>query len=83
MPNDLKLSDRVGWRGACPTTARTKTALNANTLRAKIARAVTAVAVRCSAWLGVAVIRRFGGLQLIDWAMVLGLLTWGIWIALQ
>ena len=54
-PNDPKLSDGGGWRGACPTVERTKTALNANTWRAKIARAVTAVAVRCSALLGVAV----------------------------
>ena len=54
-PNDPKLSDGGAWRGADPTAERTKTVLNANTWRAKIARAVTAVAVRCSALLGVAV----------------------------
>ena len=53
-PNDPKLSDGGGWHGACPTAERTKTALNAPTWRAKIARAVTAVAVRC-----IALVRRF------------------------
>ena len=46
-PNDPKLSDGGGWRGPCMAGGKA----------AAEARAVTAVAVRCSAWLGVAVIR--------------------------
>ncbi len=42
-PNDLKLSDRGGWRTCCAVGLLG-------------AACVTAVAVRCSAWLGVAVI---------------------------
>ena len=41
-PNDLKLSDGGGWRGSCAVGER----------RRQEAGAVTAVAVRCSAWLG-------------------------------
>ena len=44
-PNDPKLSDGGGWRGPCMVGGKA----------AAEARAVTAVAVRCSAWLGVAV----------------------------
>ena len=42
-PNDPKLSDGGGWRGGCAVGER----------RRQEAAAVTAVAVRCSAWLGV------------------------------
>ena len=42
-PNDPKLSDGGGWRGPCMAGGKV----------AAEARAVTAVAVRCSAWLGV------------------------------
>ena len=42
-PNDPKLSDGGGWRGPCMVGGKA----------AVEARAVTAVAVRCSAWLGV------------------------------
>ena len=42
VPNDPKLSDRGGWRGPCMVRER----------RRQEAGAVTAVAVRCSAWLG-------------------------------
>ena len=45
-PNDPKLSDRRGWRDRC--TAGGKAAAEA--------AGVTAAPVRCSAWLGVAVI---------------------------
>ena len=45
-PNDPKLSDGGGWRGPCMAGGKA----------AAEARAVTAGAVRCSAWLGVAVI---------------------------
>ena len=41
-PNDLKLSDGGGWRGPCMVGGKA----------AAEARAVTAGAVRCSAWLG-------------------------------
>ena len=41
-PNDLKLSDGRGWRGPCMAGGKA----------AAEARAVTAGAVRCSAWLG-------------------------------
>ena len=41
-PNDPKLSDGGGWRGPCMVGGKV----------AAEARAVTAVAVRCSAWLG-------------------------------
>ena len=41
-PNDLKLSDRRGWRGPCAVGER----------RRQEAGAVTAAPVRCSAWLG-------------------------------
>ena len=41
-PNDPKLSDGGGWRGPCMVGGKA----------AAEARAVTAVAVRCSAWLG-------------------------------
>ncbi len=41
-PNDPKLSDGGGWRGPCMAGGKA----------AAEARAVTAVAVRCSAWLG-------------------------------
>ena len=41
-PNDLKLSDGGGWRGPCMAGGKA----------AAEARAVTAGAVRCSAWLG-------------------------------
>ena len=44
-PNDPKLSDGGGWRGPCMAGGKA----------AAEARAVTAGAVRCSAWLGVAV----------------------------
>ena len=43
-PNDPKLSDGGGWRGLCRWAER---------WRRSAAQAVTAVAVRCSAWLGV------------------------------
>ena len=43
-PNDPKLSDGEGWRGPCMAGGKA----------AAEARAVTAGAVRCSAWLGVA-----------------------------
>ena len=46
-PNDPKLSDRRGWRGPCVAGER----------RRQEAGAVTAAPVRCSAWLGVAVLR--------------------------
>ena len=42
-PNDHKLSDGGGWRGLCRWVER---------WRRSAAQAVTAVAVRCSAWLG-------------------------------
>jgi hypothetical protein len=42
--NDPKLSDGGGWRGPCMAGGKV----------AAEARAVTAGAVRCSAWLGVA-----------------------------
>ena len=45
-PNDPKLSDGGGWRGPCMVGGKA----------AAEARAVTAVAVRCSAWLGVAAV---------------------------
>ena len=45
-PNDPKLSDGRGWRGPCMAGGKA----------AAEARAVTAAPVRCSAWLGVAVI---------------------------
>ena len=57
-PNDPKLSDGGGWRGPCMAGGKA----------AAEARAVTAVAVRCSAWLGVAVILS------LTWA-ILSLLT--------
>ena len=44
-PNDLKLSDRRGWRDRCVAGER----------RRQEAAGVTAAPVRCSAWLGVAV----------------------------
>ena len=43
-PNDPKLSDGGGWRGPCMAGGKA----------AAEARAVTAMPVRCSAWLGVA-----------------------------
>ena len=46
-PNDPKLSHGGGWRGLCRWVER---------WRRSVAQAVTAVAVGCSAWLGVAVI---------------------------
>ena len=49
-PNDPKLSDGGGWRGPCMAGGKA----------AAEARAVTAVAVHCSAWLGVAVEFRAG-----------------------
>jgi len=49
MPNDPKLSDCGGWRAGCTVAAR----------RRLEAASVTAGAVRCSAWLGVAVIPSF------------------------
>ena len=45
-PNDPKLSDRRGWRDRCAAGER----------RRQEAAGVTAAPVRCSAWLGVAVI---------------------------
>ena len=48
-PNDPKLSDGGGWRAGCMVAER----------RRVEAASVTAVAVRCSAWLGVAVISEF------------------------
>ena len=45
-PNDLKLSDRRGWRDRCVVGGKA----------AAEAAGVTAAPVRCSAWLGVAVI---------------------------
>ena len=47
-PNDLKLSDRRGWRDRCAAGGKA----------AAEAAGVTAAPVRCSAWLGVAVICR-------------------------
>ena len=46
-PNDPKLSHGGGWRGLCRWVER---------WRRSAAQAVTAVAVGCSAWLGVVVI---------------------------
>ena len=46
-PNDPKLSDGGGWCAGCMVGER----------RRQEAASVTAGAVRCSAWLGVAVIR--------------------------
>ena len=43
-PNDLKLSDRRGWRDRCVAGGKA----------AAEAAGVTAAPVRCSAWLGVA-----------------------------
>ena len=45
-PNDLKLSDGRGWRDRCMAGGKA----------AAEAAGVTAAPVRCSAWLGVAVI---------------------------
>ena len=45
-PNDPKLSDGGGWRAGCGVGER----------RRQEAAGVTAARVRCSAWLGVAVI---------------------------
>ena len=53
-PNDPKLSDGGAWRGACPPVERTADAPKVVTRRSQKARAVTRGAVRCSAWLGVA-----------------------------
>ena len=50
-PNDPKLSDGRGWRGPCMAGGKA----------AAEARAVTAAPVRCSAWLGVAVISEESG----------------------
>ena len=51
-PNDPKLSDGGGWRGPCMAGGKA----------AAEARAVTAGAVRCSAWLGV-----FGDCMVVFW----------------
>ena len=48
-PNDHKLSDGGAWRSLCRWVERR---------RRSVAQAVTRGAVRCSAWLGVAVIRQ-------------------------
>ena len=45
-PNDPKLSDGGGWRAGCMVGGKA----------AAEAASVTAGAVRCSAWLGVAVV---------------------------
>ena len=47
-PNDPKLSDGGGWRGPCLVGGKA----------AAEARAVTAGAVRCSAWLGASFVAR-------------------------
>ena len=53
-PNDPKLSDGRGWRGPCMAGGKA----------AAEAGAVTAALVRCSAWLGVAVIGHNMGMSL-------------------
>ena len=63
-PNDPKLSDGGGWRAGC--TAGGKAAVEA--------ASVTAVAVRCSAWLGVIWLRCLGDCR--HAANELGLLFW-------
>ena len=60
-PNDLKLSDRGGWRECCAV----------GLLGAAL---VTAVAVRCSAWLGVAVIGKERAARIMAYASFLGCL---------
>ena len=56
-PNDPKLSDGRGWRDRCVAGER----------RRQEAAGVTAAPVRCSAWLGVAVIWEFGMCRLNKW----------------
>ena len=55
-PNDPKLSDGGGWRGPCMAGGKV----------AAEARAVTAVAVRCSAWLDLITLRQARELQTSD-----------------
>ena len=59
-PNDPKLSDGGGWRGPCMVGGKA----------AAEARAVTAVAVRCSAWLGVAGLE-LSCLNMIEWNAIM------------
>ena len=63
-PNDLKLSERGAWRGSCEGEAQ-KTAADVGQnhdrtrrVRARIAATVTRGTVHCSAWLGVAALRK-------------------------
>ena len=61
-PNDPKLSDGGAWRGSCEGGAKTEATdvgqmwLGVKTPKQELAATVTRGAVRCSAWLGVAVI---------------------------
>ena len=61
-PNDPKLSDGGAWRGSCEGGAKKEAAdvgqrwLGVKTPKLESAATVTRGAVRCSAWLGVAVI---------------------------
>ena len=61
-PNDPKLSDGGAWRGSCVVERRERqrawdnAPLGRDGFEPEIAATVTRGAVRCSAWLGVAVI---------------------------
>ena len=61
-PNDLKLSDGGAWRGSCVVERRKRQRASDNATLGRdgceleIAATVTRGAVRCSAWLGVAVV---------------------------
>ena len=61
-PNDPKLSDGGAWRGSCEGGAKMTATdvgqrwLGVKTPKLESAATVTRGAVRCSAWLGVAVI---------------------------
>ena len=63
-PNDLKLSDGGAWRGSCEGGAKKEATdvgkrwLGVKAPGQEIAATVTRGAVRCSAWLGVAVLRK-------------------------
>ena len=63
-PNDPKLSDGGAWRGSCEGGAQREATDvgqshdRTRRVQARIAATVTRGAVRCSAWLGVAVVRR-------------------------
>ena len=70
--NDPKLSDRGAWRGSCEGGAQ-KEATDVGQshdrtrrVQARTAATVTRGAVRCSAWLGVAVISEFGDDMLLE-----------------